>query len=347
LAPVKLYSHLNFTDDRGREKIVMVPAMFDSNTDPTATTAVQELSRVSQPQVLIRAHNFLAFQCHNSHLQGTREFDRARLIQISGCVSGLQEGTVNSPSFIEREAVEQNRTKLPFIWSAFIPDKSDIEKNPVNFLKIKNPYAKAMPIFFPHGNGDFDCDSRGVEVSETEFVNHYLRYARKQLVEFTPFVFHSLYRIDTFRARASILAPRGYPVQGNANNVAAGNPGSKFQLSKLTGSSSYYSKIHQDLQNKCTYLGYPEFFYTFSNSDQWDITLATALSQDGYDVWHVKDEARLLGGPEQEAYGSPYVVHLRSSLDQNCPFHSSKYTKHNKFNIFIDILHRLPPSSCT
>ena len=56
------------------------------------------------------------------------------------------------------------------------------------------------------------------------------------------------------------------------------------------------------------------------------MTLATALSQDGYDVWHVKDEVRLLHLPEQQAYESPYFVHLPCpASEQTCPVHSCKY----------------------
>ena len=300
--------------------MVMVPIMFDSPKDQVVELYAPRLSRVNQPQLLLRAHDFLANHCRNSYVEANTD----RLMQQLGSIQSQHEDAMPLLSPLVQGVVEKYRTNLRVISSVFLPDQSATEMA-VNFLNMKHPYAKAMPLYFPDGQDDFDLEDRVVKVSETEFVNHYLRYARKQLVEFTPFVFHSLFRIESFRASASIHSPRGY-LQDDVANLGAVDPGSKFRLSKLTGSSSYYSRIYEDLQAKSDQLGYPEFFYTFSNTDQWDVTLATALGQDGYDVWHVEDEAQLLGGPEQQAQGCQYYVHLHPSLAQNCPFHSSKYS---------------------
>ena len=325
LVPVSLYDYVHYTDGNNRERMVMVPVMFDSPPDQEAPLPAQRLNRVSQPDVLLRAHNFLAYQCMNSYV----EADTARLMQQLGSIQSQHQNVVNLASPLVEGVVEQNRTNLRVISSVFLPDQSVKEMDIVNFLNMKHPYAKAMPLFFPDGQGDFDSADRVIKVSETDFVNHYLRNARKQLVEFSPFIFHSLFRIESFKASACIHSPRGgYLIQDGATSLTTSmDPGSKFRLSKLTGSSSYYSRIHEDLHAKCDQLGYPEFFYTFSNSDQWDVTLATALSQDGFDVWHVNDEAHLLGrDPEQQAQRAQYFVHLHPSLAQNCPFHSSKYS---------------------
>jgi hypothetical protein len=318
LGPDNLYYFVKFVDDRDRQKNVMVPAMYDSPTNRTATVAVLRTDRVVQPQLLLRAHDFLAVQCRNPYAEVNNE----RLTRLIGSLATQQEA-INLPLPIGLDVVEQHRTKLGALSSVFLPDQSNI-LSPVNFLDIMHPYARAMPIFFPDPQDDFDGDRRML-VTETEFVNHYLKYARKELAQFTPFVFHSLFRIDTLRTTASAHAHRGYSVPGNVEAVAQADPGSKFRLSKLTGSSSYYHQIYKDLQAKCDQLGYPEYFYTFSNTDQWDVTLATALSQDGYDVWHIEDEQRCFGGAGLNASGSPYFVHLPSDFVHNCPFHASKY----------------------
>ena len=190
------------------------------------------------------------------------------------------------------------------------------------FSRLFIPIPSQPPYFSPYGHGDFDSSSRVVPVSETEFVNHFLRYARKELAEFTPFIFHSLYRIETARATASVHSHHGYSVNVNPAGLVEANPGSRFRLSKLTGSSSYYAKILTDLQAKCDTLGYPEFFYTFTNSNQWEVMIASALSQDGYDVWHNDDEPPYTG--DQDIVGQ-YFAHLPCSSNAgSCHFHSSK-----------------------
>merc|ERR1719186_1384443 len=208
LSPVNLFNYEHFTDHWNRKRVVTVPAMLDNATNPAATMAVPDHCGEVRPQLLVSAHDFLAYQCSNPHMQASREADRARLMGIDESMPDQQEGMVNL--LLERDAVERNRSKLKAIWSIFLPDQSDNQGNPHNFLRIKEPYAKAMPSYFPSGHGDFDSGTRNVVVSETEFVNHYLRYARKELAEFRPFVFHSLYRIEIARTTASVHAHHGY-----------------------------------------------------------------------------------------------------------------------------------------
>ena len=255
-------------DTKNRKKTVMVPVMHDDASNPAATMAAQDYSGDARPEVLIRAHNFLAFQCGNSHMRETREADRARLGEIGIRQEELAVPILPHLDLLEHDAVERNRTKLPGVWSVFIPDQINYQDNPVNFLNIENPYTKSLPSYFPHGEGDFDSATRSTSVSETDFVIHYLRYARKELSTFRPFVFNSLYRIDTARTVASSHAYRGFSVQGAADGEETGDRGSKFLFYKLPGSSDYYAKVHKDLQAKCKVLGYPEFFYTFTNTDR-------------------------------------------------------------------------------
>ena len=231
LAPVNLFTYLHFTDTKNRKKTVMLPVMHDDPSNPAATMAAQDYSGDS------------AIRQEESAIPILPHLD-----------------------LLENDAVERNRTKLPRVWSIFIPDQ--ISYHPVNFLDIEHPYAKSTPSFFPQGLGDFDSATRSFQVSETDFVIHYLRYARKELSTFTPFIFHSLYRIDTARTVASSRAYRGFSSQGAADGEETGDPGSKFLFYKLPGSSDYYAKINKDLQAKCKVLGYPEFFYTFTNTDR-------------------------------------------------------------------------------
>ena len=325
LSPVNLFNTVHFNDDRQRQRIVMVPAMVDTPSNPAASMAVPG-HRGVRPEVLISAHEFLAFQCSNSHMIDSRERDRVKFLELAHEMVEQQVQLENQPLYgidpYARDAVERNRTKLTEVRSVFLPDHGERIENPTNFLKIVYPYAESAPIFFPYGLGDFDTASRVVPVSESEFVVHYLRYARKELAEFTPFVFHSLYRIETSRATASVHAHHGYSGQVGPAGLIVANPGSKFRLSKLTGSSSYYDKIHKDLQAQCDALGNPDFFYSFTNSNQWDVLIASALSQDGYDVYHKDDEPPCT---EEQDTGSPYFAHLPCSSNvENCHFHSSK-----------------------
>ena len=154
------------------------------------------------------------------------------------------------------------------------------------------------------------------------FVNHYICYARKELAEFSPFIFHSLYRIETKRVTASKHAPRGF-LQESGNQ---GEPGQKYRLSKLTGYSSYYQKIEDDLKAKCKYFQNPEIFYTFSCTNRWEVTRSSVLSQQGYDIWHKDDELKWLTGTPPEKDENVYFAHIPDdSTTSNCPFHSGQY----------------------
>jgi hypothetical protein len=61
----------------------------------------------------------------------------------------------------------------------------------------------------------------------------------------------------------------------------------------LTGSDDYYTKQRLDLRAKSDVFGFPQLFHTFTNTDKWQVTLASCLMQDGHDVWHIADEEKL------------------------------------------------------
>ena len=64
-----------------------------------------------------------------------------------------------------------------------------------------------------------------------------------------------------------------------------------------------------------------------SNTENWDVTLSTALSQDGVDIWHKNDEKRMLTPleglrhPVEEE--GPYFAHTAPTrlLEGDCPYH--------------------------
>ena len=87
LVPDDLYYHLNYKDDRNRQKAVMVPAMYDNPRNQTATLSVQRTNRVVQPQLLLRAHDFLAIQCRNPYVVANND----RLVQLIGSEADQQD----------------------------------------------------------------------------------------------------------------------------------------------------------------------------------------------------------------------------------------------------------------
>ena len=191
--------------------MVTVPWMIDNSDEAgNLNTMSNEMLR---PNILLQSHNFLAYECGNLHMVDQREATRAKLLKIVGEISsrGTNHDTISqNPDPIRHDAVERSRSSLPAIKSVLLPDKECVDNYPTDFLTIDHPYAKAMPTFFPSGEGDYDSESRQIQVSEVAFVNHYIRYARKELAEFSPFVFYSLYRIETKRVTASEHALRGY-----------------------------------------------------------------------------------------------------------------------------------------
>ena len=213
-----------------------------------------------------------------------------------------------------------------------LPDRAyapAAEGHTTKLLDLSRPYSQTMPVFFPNCTGDADDPDRIPKVSEAEWLVHMLRCVRKNLSEFPLFVFTGAYRLDAQRTRSAYNALVGYTRFGDGQirkSVAAED---RFLGQTLRGSGDYYAKLEMDLSAKCREFGYPQLFFTFSNSDSWDINLSTALSQDGHDVWHKKDEVMrltLLGEAEEPVMITDnYVVHISETntllRSWKCPYH--------------------------
>ena len=86
-----------------------------------------------------------------------------------------------------------------------------------------------------------------------------------------------------------------------------------------------------DIFAKSEILGYPDVFFTFTSTNDWDVNLSTALSQNGYNIWHSTNERKLLTTRTQDLLQEPtdqYYAHIRSSSTDNdkeykCPFHEN------------------------
>ena len=195
----------------------------------------------------------------------------------------------------------------------------------VRLRDTPHPYSQIMPMFFPVCRGDVDDPERELEVSESDWAIHFLRYVKKNLLEFPLFVITAAFRLDTAKIFSAYYNAASYTRTDDTELVRCEG----FHLrQQLRGSAEYYAKAEKDMLEKSDVFGYPRFFFTFSNNPRWEITLSTALSQDGYDVWHKADERTLLNllvghaGPEDSH--DNYYVHLRSSGNNprdQCMFH--------------------------
>ena len=184
----------------------------------------------------------------------------------------------------------------------------------VKLHELVHPYSQFFPMFFPRCKGDVDDPVIEGEVSEVDWAVHFLRYVKKNLVEVPLFVFAAAFRLDI----GKIIG--GFHTAGSYRRTEDGQlfRSEGFdQRQKIRLSQEYYAEVEQDLLSKSHVFGYPQFFFTFSNNPRWHITLSTALSQDEYDVWHKKDESRLLqvieGFDEPDNLSEDYFVHLQDS----------------------------------
>ena len=230
---------------------------------------------------------------------------------------GNQEGTPVQPATI---ASNNNFDHLPD--RAYAPAA---EGHPTKLLDLSRPYSQTMPIFFPNCTGDVDDPDRDPKVSEADWLVHMLRCVRKNLSEFPLFVFTGAYRLDAQRMISAYNTMVGFTRSGDGQIAAE----DRFLGQTLRGSGDYYAKLDMDLSAKCHAFGYPQLFFTFRNTDGWDINLSTALSQDGYDVWHKKDEHMLLTlleeADEPAMIPDNYFVHVSENTtslrNRKCPFH--------------------------
>ena len=204
---------------------------------------------------------------------------------------------------------------------------------PLWFIQLSSPYAKTMPIFFPRQTGDWDDPRRDPArpITEVEWIGHILRSVHKELVEFPLFPFTAAYRLDMKSIQSSYNSCIGYRQAPDGVFGKKDVDGQRF-VGTVPGSSEYHSKQKSDIEAKCnTKLEQPTFFVSLTNTDQWDVVLSTALSQDGWNVWHRNDEQkrlRLLDGqvhPNPDEEDGVYFVHALPSrlLEDDCPYHEN------------------------
>ena len=176
---------------------------------------------------------------------------------------------------------------------------------PSNFMSLQQPYSKTFPVFFPRGRGDVDDERRDPSLSESEWSIHMLRSVRKELAEFDLFVFAAAFRLDTAKVTKAIHNSASY-TRSEEGWVTRNN---EFCGPTLRGSEEYFFKTEKDIRAKFDVYGPAQLFFTVSNNPRWEVTLSTALSQDGYDVWHKKDEHDQLGF-RGNVFPEKYHVHI-------------------------------------
>ena len=252
------------------------------------------------------------------------------LSKLAPSTSGRQteEMADPDPCWDAEDPVEQNRNKLPYVGSVFLPDSESIARGrefPVNFLASEHPYVKAMPAFFPCGLEGLHDPNRDVPPAESDFVLHYLRNVRKDPSENFHFIAMAAYRLETQKVQACANALRGYNMGDSDESEVTKD--FKLRYMHLPGSQDYLEKQKLDIVAKSETLGFPQVFYTFTCTDRWEVTIACCLSQEGLDVWHIADEEeRLTLLPFREhptKDGREYAVHRVLPNGTACPYHAN------------------------
>ena len=199
---------------------------------------------------------------------------------------------------------------------------------PIWFLQMSSPYAKTMPIFFPKQTGDWDDPRRDPTrpISESEWIGHILRSVYKHLAEFPLFPFTAAYRLDMKAIQSAYNSCTGYRQLPDGSFERREVDGHRL-VGTVVGSSEWYTKQKLDICAKCENVYNPSLFVTLTSSDNWDVNLSTALSQDGWNVWHKNDEQRMLNPLEGQIHPDEnegnYFVHSTPSrlLEDDCPYH--------------------------
>ena len=205
----------------------------------------------------------------------------------------------------------------------FAPGSSS---HPVNFIKIKRPYSKILPLFFPLEQDDLDHFQSQLLITEGRWAVHMLRNVNKTLSENNLFVFGAAYRLDMQRLETASFVMTVQQGESHLKSLNNDNGRLKTAFFNLPGSKDYYRKQFKDLMAKSFAFGFPEVFYTFRSSNNWDETLVTALSHDGFNIWHSSDERlSLLTQPGHEVPDNSegYFVHIgdRPENKSECPYH--------------------------
>ena len=243
----------------------------------------------------------------------------------------------------QSDAVERQRVKLDCVATAFLPDEFSKKFAPAegasvaNMTEIRDPYSQMFPPRFPSG---YDIHSPYFirPVTESEWVNHKIRGIDPWFSQNPLFVFTAAYRLDFQKTASSLHALKGkviksykfstfstvsssgVPTHGRGQQAIYVEQAEKhLHFRKIPGTSHFYAKHKANLEAKVSALKQPMFFFTLTNRTK-GVHLATAVSQQGIDVFHRSDELKMLNeNPQAEEIlftgeEREYFVHTKSIL---------------------------------
>ena len=337
MAPYVLFANIH-TSKSGVSKqfgkIVSVPVPVDSKELFSKT--LMDLPKNSSLATVIRGNNFnkpiykgeirADVVCNALNFLKIRNNKVKRKLQENPQImntSDIEEGVpCNTSSDYE---TENDQIVLLPDGITFAPGA---KSQPKNFMMLETPYSNVLPTFFSNCQDKLLLKNK---FTEGEWVKHMLSNVKKRLSEVPLFAFAASYRLDMKRLFSSYHnSPVGiYDRCSGKFQDEKEYERIQTQLFNLTGSTDYYKKQFFDLVSKSDLLQYPEVFYTFSCSNQWDIILATILSQIGFNIWHSTDERQKLI-PIVEDFDNcehdQYYAHIKhtdtgSYQDLPCPYH--------------------------
>ena len=333
VAPVTLFAYLH-SNAAGQmmqcKRITAVPISEDFQRQ-----VLQDLGDETKMTQIIRGNN-LNYTVYRGAVRPELIREIYQYLSSIGNIDGyrrVNDNEITDYSNMQGQADVNNLVDLSEHGNVILPDgvfSPGQENMPVWFLELSSPYAKTMPIFFPRQTGDWDDPRRDSSrpVTEFEWIGHILRSVHKELVEFPLFGFTAAYRMDMKCLQSAYNSCIGYRESPNGDMDKSDVDGQRF-AGTVPGSSEYYEKHKCDIEAKGEIFSPPTLFVTLTNTQKWEVVLSTALSQDGWNIWHKNDERkrlRLLQGQEHpgEEEGE-YFAHAPASnlLEDDCPYHSN------------------------
>ena len=330
MAPVVLFAHLhgNVSGNIVQSKrITAIPVSEDFQRQ-----VLGSLTNESMMAKIVRGNNFNrpvykgdvrpeVIREIYQFLSGLGNADGYRRVPIAD----IAEYSMRQNQARDENFDEHNEHDLVIPENVFSPGQGNV---PLWFFNLTSPYSKTMPIFFPRKTGDWDDPRRDPTrpISEGDWVRHILRSVHKQLTEFPLFPFTAAYRMDMKAIQSAFNSCTGYRQLADGTFERCEPDGQRL-VGTVVGSSEWYAKQKCDIYAKCTDMYNPSLFVTLTNTDNWDVNLSTALSQDGWDIWHKNDEQRLLFPLEGLTHPvedeGDYFAHVKTVrlVEDDCPYH--------------------------
>ena len=328
IAPVTLFANFCVRDNaaiRQSGKLVAIPISVDSRQRMRTSFAdtLKELPQIT----LVRGNSF-----NRPVYQGI--VCKKMVKDAINYLSAVNPNLINTINFENCEVQPVENVSQMEPQTVLLPDGmfAPGEKSyPVNFLHMEKPYSKILPLFFRFEQDDFNGILAGLQITEAQWVKHMLRNVGKKVSENHTFMFAASYRLDMKKLEVASRSPINCHEKGSCDMWETKDERFKTEYFNLTGSTDYYQKQLYDIFAKSEILGYPDVFFTFTSTNDWDVNLSTALSQNGYNIWHSTDERKLLTTRTQDLLQEPtdqYYAHIRSSSTDNdkeykCPFHEN------------------------